>query len=161
MPACTRIEVLKQYSEGLKENKVLGFFENHRFLSNFHLCQVVWNEIEFPSSEHAYQAAKSPLEYVQKEISILKTPSEAKKIGDKISIHSNWDYMKYDVMYNILKDKFTRNLDIQTFLLDTGEMYLEETNWWKDRYWGVYCGIGDNNLGKVLMSIREEIRNSI
>ena len=44
-------------------------------------------------------------------------------------------------------------------LLDTGDKFIEETNWWKDQFWGVYNGVGENNLGKILMRIREEIKN--
>jgi predicted NAD-dependent protein-ADP-ribosyltransferase YbiA (DUF1768 family) len=37
---------------------------------------------------------------------------------------------------------------------------MEETNWWGDKFWGVHRtslseqGVGENNLGKLLMDIR-------
>ena len=32
---------------------------------------------------------------------------------------------------------------------------IEERNCWNDRYWGTVDGIGENNLGKILMSVRD------
>lgn len=42
--------------------------------------------------------------------------------------------------------------------LDTGNRHLEECNTWNDRYWGTVNGKGENNLGKILMRIRDELR---
>jgi len=41
--------------------------------------------------------------------------------------------------------------------LATGDRYLEETNWWGDKVWGVYRGQGHNLTGKVLMDIRARL----
>ena len=35
------------------------------------------------------------------------------------------------------------------------DKYIEETNHWGDVFWGVCDGVGESNLGKVLMGIRE------
>lgn len=45
-------------------------------------------------------------------------------------------------------------------LLRTGEQDLIEGNDWGDTFWGVDQGIGDNHLGKILMQVRTEIRQS-
>ena len=37
-----------------------------------------------------------------------KTPSEAKKIGRKVKIRNDWEYVKENVMYNGVKAKFTK-----------------------------------------------------
>ena len=61
-------------------------------------------------------------------------------------------------MYQILLDKFTRNIELKNKLKATGTKYIEETNHWKDTYWGVDYKIGgENNLGKILMLIRDLI----
>ena len=41
-------------------------------------------------------------------------------------------------------------------------MHLEEGNWWGDIFWGVdkKTGAGENNLGKILMKVREELRQA-
>ena len=43
-------------------------------------------------------------------------------------------------------------------LLETGDVYLEETNTWGDVFWGVCNGKGENMLGQVLMLIRDELK---
>ena len=59
-------------------------------------------------------------------------------------------------MKTILLDKFTRNLDLKEMLLETKGKYLEETNWWGDKFWGVCNNTGQNQLGQLLMAIRDE-----
>lgn len=68
-----------------------------------------------------------------------------------------WNSRKYDVMSIILMDKFYRNVKLRDLLISTGDKYLEEKNWWSDSDWGVdsETGIGKNNLGKILMKVRE------
>ena len=67
--------------------------------------------------------------------------------------------VKTNIMYDICLAKFTQNQDLKEKLLKTGNAILIEGNWWNDTYWGVCNGIGENNLGKILMKIREELKN--
>lgn len=62
-------------------------------------------------------------------------------------------------MYEICKAKFTQNGDLKEKLLATGNDILEEGNTWGDRVWGTVNGVGENRLGKILMRVREELRN--
>ncbi len=147
------------------ENNVKGFFDEFRFLSNFHKCDVLFEGILYPSSENAYMAAKSVDERVRDKFSKNHTedgkilsPAEARKLGRHgIELRPDWNEVRYDSMLAIVFDKFWRNHDIRKLLLDTGEKYLEETNHWKDEYWGAnaWTGAGQNNLGKILMKVRE------
>ena len=59
-------------------------------------------------------------------------------------------------MYFIVRNKFIPNDDLMEKLIATGNAELIEGNWWKDTYWGVCDGIGENKLGKILMQIRKE-----
>lgn len=34
---------------------------------------------------------------------------------------------------------------------------IVEENSWRDTYWGVCKGVGENHLGKILMKIRDEL----
>jgi N-glycosidase YbiA len=43
-------------------------------------------------------------------------------------------------------------------LLDTGDAELVEVNHWRDFWWGVCNGVGANHLGRLLMTIRNELR---
>lgn len=54
--------------------------------------------------------------------------------------------------------KYGQNPELCEKLLNTGDAYIEETNKWGDTFWGVSKGIGENNLGKILMGIRDQLR---
>lgn len=122
------------------------------------MCECEWNGITYPSTEHAYQAAKSPKDYIRYEFSKIESTSEVRRAGQKITLRKDWDIVKKEVMWDVCWDKFNRHSGLREQLLATGNMYLEETNWWKDRYWGVCDGYGANNLGKILMEIRRKLK---
>ncbi len=141
-------------------SNVCGFFGPYRWLSNFHECPVYFEGIIFPSSENAYQAAKVDADYRNRfrNISAAKAKKEWKKMPRIDASKEEWDARKYDVMSVILFDKFYRNKDLREKLMETekNHMYLEETNHWKDTFWGVDINLGGKNkLGQILMAIRE------
>jgi ribA/ribD-fused uncharacterized protein len=139
---------------------VLGFFGEHRFLSNFHLCKFVWYDIEWKSSEHAYQAIKLKDKDKMLKFSKLSTPTDAKLMGGLITLREDWEEVKYTFMYLIVKAKFGQNPDLADLLLATGDAYLEETNTWHDKTWGVCNGEGKNWLGEILMTVRNELQHT-
>jgi hypothetical protein len=114
--------------------------------------------LEFPTTEHAYQAAKSLDPADWKHFTTLPKPGDAKRAGRYLKIRDDWDQVKLGVMEDLTRQKF-RDLALKARLLDTGDALLEETNHWNDTFWGVCNGIGHNHLGKILMKIREELRN--
>lgn len=139
-------------------NKVESFQGEFRFLSNFWPCLVEYNEITFPSVEHAYQAAKSSNPAEQKVLSVMRTPGEAKRRGRVIDLRPDWERMKVAIMTYLVYQKFSSNPPLRKKLLATGDAELIEGNTWGDRYWGVYAGEGRNQLGKILMFVRQSLR---
>lgn len=133
------------------------FKGDYRFLSNFFMTTVVFEGDHYPSSEHAYMAAKTTDPKQRKLIAECSKPSEAKVIGRAITLRAGWEGMKQQVMQQILMDKFSRNAIIKQKLLDTGEQQLVEGNWWGDKIWGVCLKTnqGQNLLGKTLMIVRD------
>ena len=131
-------------------------------MSNFELYPVIYQGIEYPSSEHAYQAQK--LKDIEDKKAILPlTSGQAKKFHlnfPKEKLVENWESIKLDVMRDVLIDKFTRHEELKQKLIDTGDKYIEETNAWKDQFYGVYykTGEGQNNLGKLLMLLRDKLK---
>ena len=136
------------------------FRGKYRFLSNFWPCQVTFEEEVYPSVEHAYQAAKCFWFQDRKHILNCKTPGEAKKLGRRVATRLNWEHIKVDVMFSLLKEKFKDPL-LATWLLATGSQELQEGNWWSDTFWGVdqRTGKGENCLGKLLMQVRSGLEN--
>jgi len=146
---------------------ICGFFGRNRFLSNFYPTKIgtFWLGTLFPSTEHAYQAAKFPKKYHKEFIDI--TASESKKLADEIiksypTLFNDemWSKVKDTVMAQVVFQKFTNNLDLKFLLLETEDKYLEETNSWGDVYWGVCKEIGKNKLGKILMATRNYIQTT-
>lgn len=132
---------------------------NH-FLSNFHEGHtVLYLGRYWPSSEHAYQAAKTLDETERDAIAQCGSPGSAKRAGRRVAKRPDWDEIKIDVMREVLRIKFTHP-DLRARLLATGDAELIEGNFHNDDFWG-QCplGHGENWLGRLLMELRAELRS--
>ena len=138
----------------VNEKEILGFFGNYSWLSNFHEADVYFDGLHYTSSEAAYQSAKTKDIKERKRFTKM-TPIESKKEGKKLKLREDWESVKYDIMASIVFDKFYRHEYLRVLLLQTGDKYIEESNYWKDVVWGVCDGVGTNWLGEILMKIRE------
>lgn len=125
------------------------FFGKYRFLSNFWPCNVIYDGVEYPSTEHAYQAAKTLDKDVREKIRIAKT-ADAKKLGQTVKIRDDWEQVKVLIMWSLIDQKFNDE-ELSRKLAETGSDMLIEGNTWGDRYWGVCNGEGQNILGQLLM----------
>ena len=141
--------------------KIDCFEGKYAFLSNFYFSPIApFNDgIIYPTVEHAFQAYKTTDINKRKEIAVQPTPSKAKRLGRHVEMRDDWREIRIDVMYIALKEKF-KDLELRTKLLATGNAELIEGNWWGDKFWGVCQGEGENNLGRLLMKIREELKNN-
>jgi predicted NAD-dependent protein-ADP-ribosyltransferase YbiA (DUF1768 family) len=83
-------------------------------------------------------------------------PRDVKKLGRKIKLRADWDHVVYRSMFNVQVAKY-KNPELKALLIATEYAYLEETNNWGDTFWGVYNGIGDDNLGKIIMCCRQSL----
>jgi len=139
---------------------IAEFQGQYRFLSNFWPCSIKYPECLpepfdiFSSSEHVFQAMKCENETERYLIRNAETAGKAKRLGRKVQIRQDWDKIKNDVMFSVVKSKFEQNIDLADLLLATGDEELVEGNDWGDIYWGVCNGEGQNHLGKILMKIR-------
>lgn len=129
------------------------------FLSNFFECPVTFDGLTFKNSEAAYQAQKTLDVKDRMEFTTL-TGGKAKRKSRKIQLRSDWDKVKFDIMYKICSVKFNQNPELAQRLLETGEEELVEGNTWNDRVWGICNGQGMNMLGKILMRIRSELQKN-
>ena len=136
------------------------FRDEYFFLSNFFASPLEFEGIRYLNSEAAFQAQKCKTEEEKRTFSYLN-PSEAKRKGRRVGIREDWEEVKDDMMYQVVKAKFEQNDDLLDRLLETGFQELQEGNTWNDRYWGVdlRTGKGLNHLGQILMRIREETRS--
>jgi ribA/ribD-fused uncharacterized protein len=137
---------------------ITSFSGEYRFLSNFWIAPVTYEGITYPSSEHAYQAAKSLNPAIREVFFMLDSPAEAKSMGQQIIMRPDWEDVRINVMRDIVTAKFEQNEDLMDLLMATKCRDLIEGNTWGDRFWG-QCplGTGRNELGKILMGIRDDI----
>lgn len=135
-----------------------SFQGDYRFLSNFWYAKVTLDGLEYRSVEHAYMAAKTEDIALREKIRYFDTPGEAKRFCKTITLRSDWDTVKFGVMLDLVRQKFAKE-PLRSKLLSTGTAELVEGNTWGDYYWGVCRGKGQNNLGKILMQVRDELKS--
>lgn len=143
-------------------DKIDRFDGEYRFLSNFWpaTCWLRDGLGDYPSVEHAYQAAKTTDLEWRKRIRSAESPGEAKRLGRQLPLRADWEKIKLDVMFSLVWQKFACGLGnpLPEKLLATGDAELIEGNWWGDTFWGVCRGKGENHLGKILMEVRRILR---
>ncbi|NJN24313.1 MAG: NADAR family protein [Acaryochloridaceae cyanobacterium RL_2_7] len=138
--------------------------EQYGCFSNFSPHSIVMGAVQWPTSEHYYQAQKfigtEDEAVICEQIRPCPSPEQAAALGrDRIRvIRPDWDQTKDQVMYEAVKTKFSSHPEICSVLLATGSEEIVEDSP-NDYYWG--CGAdktGENHLGKILMRVREELR---
>ena len=90
---------------------------------------------------------------------LIKINGLMKKIGRKVSLQSDWESKKLSIMEEVVQAKFEQHPDLAKKLTKI-EGVIQEENSWNDTFWGVCNGIGKNNLGIILMKIRDEFLNT-
>lgn len=139
---------------------ITEFSGPNRYLSNFWMAPVELEGIVYPSTEHAFQAAKSLDPEVRKRIAALAKPSEAKAEGKKIALRPDWESVKTQYMRFLVWAKFSTHPELKAKLLSTGTARLVEGNTWGDTVWGVCNGQGENRLGLILEEVRAELQKT-
>jgi ribA/ribD-fused uncharacterized protein len=140
------------------------FQGDYHFLSNFAPAQVMLDGVEYPTVEHAYQAAKTLEPGERERIRGASTPGLARKLGRKLTQHPDWPDRKVEIMRGLVWQKFEARPDLQKLLLATGDVELVEGNTWHDNFWGncrcsrCTAAPGQNWLGRLLMEVRQGLR---
>ncbi|MEI5908011.1 NADAR family protein [Bacillus spongiae] len=140
--------------------------------SNFSYHSIVIEGKAYATNEHYFQSMKflpsvmieveddREISY-QEHVRLAHTPAIAKTLGSNrgYKIYPDWDSRRIDVMREAVRAKFTQHSDLRELLQSTGDAVLVEDSPY-DYFWG--CGkrkTGKNMLGKILMEVREEIRD--
>ena len=141
---------------------VKEFQGEYRFLSNFWPAPLVYRGIRYPSSEHAFQAAKvgehPKWDMLKMNLAQIQSPGEVKRVARTLRLRPNWEEKKVSIMREIVLAKFTQNEELGRKLVKTGSAVLQEGNYWGDTFWGICKGKGGNWLGRILMEVREELQ---
>lgn len=115
----------------------------------------------WPTSEHYFQAQKFDDRAYRKKIRNAKTPMIAARLGRERGqrLRRNWESVKVEVMRKAVRAKFRQHADLRELLVSTGDAKIvEHTD--NDSYWGDGGdGSGKNMLGRILVQVRDELRD--
>ena len=157
-----------------------GCFSNYWSIPGGFYYREQW----YPTSEHAFQAAKfiytgaseKSLEY-GKIISNINTANKSRLLGNQktgggykwridlnptiltykdVPLRPNWDDIRVDIMYEIVKEKVLQSEFCWNELKSTGSTYIFQNS--PGHFWS--CGLnhsGTNHLGRILMHLRNEL----
>jgi ribA/ribD-fused uncharacterized protein len=134
------------------------FRGEYRWLSNFWIHDTARGL----SVEHHYQAAKTTNYQDWLLIMSAETPALAKKYGKpierggRITVREDWNIVRLTLMEQFTREKFGTNHELRERLIETRGSLLIESNTWNDTFWGICNGVGENNLGKIIMKVRDE-----
>lgn len=121
-----------------------------------------YRNIEYATIEHFYQSMKGLEGSYRLAISKCETPSRAKFLAGKLKrrgeIREDWEQINIGVMLWGQKHRIETDPVFYDWLRGTRGSYIYEWNNWSDVFWGVsiYTGQGENVLGRVLMSLRDD-----
>lgn len=148
----------------------LAFAGEWAYLSNMYRCPVYYMDLDFTSSEQAYQFSKADFHGCAKKavkILHLEDPFDIKKVGNSIIDSQDWLDNRDTIIEEIIREKFVQNPTIRERLQLTGDKEIYEAT--LGPHWGINAGLrskttrtctgnGENAIGKILMNIRSEFR---
>ena len=135
--------------------------ERYGAFSNFSRHGIEADDKWWRTTEHYFQAQKFFDESYREKIRIAHSPKDAANLGRSrdYPLRPDWEDVKDAVMRFAVETKFRTHEEIRALLLSTGDQDIVE-NAPGDYYWGCGAdGTGKNILGKILMEVREKLRD--
>lgn len=147
------------------------------FLSHFHPSPFLLDGEAWPTVEHFYQEQKSADPEYRSAIRAAVHPGHVKRLSTAPHLpkrlskgswfkktgsvpRSDWDEVKFDIMYRADQAKYLQNPDLAALLLATREAELIEDST-SDAFWGIGSdGLGLNRAGALLVQIRSHLREA-
>lgn len=136
-------------------------YETSYFLfSNFSSHAILYKGELYPTVEHAFQAQKFLDKKIREDIRNATSSFVAFTLGrNSPGKRSDWQEIKQNIMYDLLKAKVMQHDEVKEKLLKTGDEEIIEENP-NDDYWGSGKeGNGENHMGKILMRVREGLKS--
>jgi ribA/ribD-fused uncharacterized protein len=142
---------------------VINFYrttDEYGCFSNFAPYPIELKDRIWPTSEHYFQAQKFVGTEHEEAIRLEKSAMIAARMGRdrKKPLRADWEAVKDDIMREAVRAKFRQHPELRATLLATRhQKIVEHTE--NDSYWGDGGdGRGKNMLGRILMEVREELR---
>ena len=135
------------------------FQGKYRWLSNFAPVNIILSGIQYRSVEHAYMSEKSDELWWKYFCRDTIKPGDVKRKSKDIKLFDDWYDKRVGVMAMCIEQKY--NIEpYKTNLINTGNLLIQEGNYWNDKFWGVCLKTNEglNVLGKLIMSKREQLK---
>lgn len=145
---------------GNSEEKVFFYEREFYPFSNFSSFALEWEGTLYMTSEHAYQAQKFSDSEIIERIKNARSAYDVFKIAreHQNKVRHNWLDIRVSVMEKIIRAKVAQHPYVKQKLIESGNREIVEDSW-KDDFWGWGSNKdGQNQLGKIWMKIREEIK---
>ncbi len=153
------IKGANSYSEEVTDPVLFYCGEFGYCFSNFSAFAVAWNNREWQTSEHAFQAAGFDDSVIIEEIASARSAHDALKLAKahKDKLRPTWEGEKREVMKDICRHKLHQHPYIEKTLRATKDVRLVEDSP-KDSCWGRgEDWKGNNWLGEIWMELRSEL----
>jgi len=137
-------------------------FDADGYLSNFANYPINFEQQVWQTSEHCYQASKFTDKKIIEKIRTASSPRKTFEISREFSdkVREDWLDIRYERMLDIVSAKFAQHTRLAYYLVATEDKIIKEHSH-KDDYWGDGGdGHGKNCLGKILMQVREELKQT-
>jgi ribA/ribD-fused uncharacterized protein len=136
--------------------------EPYGCFSNFSRHAITLDGRIWATTEHYFQAQKYIGTFRYDQIANSESPRIAADLGrDRaVLLRADWEQVKDEVMLKCVREKVLQHPEIKKLLMSTSDAEIIEDSP-IDWYWG--CGkdgTGKNMLGKILMTIRDELRST-
>jgi ribA/ribD-fused uncharacterized protein len=144
------------------DKDIAGFFLSGWYVfDNFAAFQINWKGKDYPTSEHAFQAAHfiDTRPDIAEKIRNCKSPRLAADFANENCQFEDpeWKAKRLEIMEDILRHKLNQHEIVKQTLLATKDKTIVEMND-NDEFWGWGKNHnGNNNLGEIWMKLREEI----
>lgn len=139
----------------------IPYYETSYFVfSNFSPHSVEIDGVVYPTVEHAFHAQKFDDEALRERFRTCGSPLAAWELARerKSQRRADWGEVKVEVLTDIIRAKIRQHKEVQDALLATGAEEIVELNP-QDEFWGSGAtGHGQNQTGKILMKLRDELR---
>lgn len=151
------LDMLKHLNVEDFPEEIDRFKDEYEYLNNSYPVSITWEGMTYLSAENAFQASKSREKKVRRLFTDYPVDS-AKQKGGALTAYEGWEKEKVMIMEEILRRKFEQHPDLAEKLAATENAVLIAGNNGKDQFWGIdlYSWQGENQLGKLLMKVREE-----
>lgn len=140
-----------------------GRGEENREFKNTSPHGIMLDGEHWRSAEHYVQAQRFSCSEIQEQVRESAYPFSAKTIAREHpeALRGDWNEIRNAVVEKAMRTKFNSHPELSEKLCATGEAEIIEASA-MSHHWGAGAdGLGKNILGRILMKIRQDLRESL